>query len=91
MIDMKLGNRFKSMISYLKDKFSIDVDLAEEGFIENFSKRYYKEQKLLKISNTLSRESKEFMVAQQIGLLVAGDAIEKQLKLKGLLMKTVSH
>ena len=82
LIDMKLGNRFKSMIAYLKDKFSIEVDLAEEGFIENFSKRFYKEKKLLKISNTLSRESKEFMVAQQIGLLVAEDAIEKQLNFK---------
>ena len=40
LIDMKLGNRFKSMIAYLKDKFSIEVDLAEEGFIENFSKRF---------------------------------------------------
>ena len=84
-IDMKLGNRFKSMIAYLKEKFSITVDLAEEGFIENFSKRFYKEKKLLKISNTLSRESKEFMVAQQIGLLVAENAIEKQLNLKGKL------
>ena len=83
LIDMKLGNRFKSMIAYLKKKFSIDVELAEEGFIENFSKRFYKEKKLLKISNTLSRESKEFMVAQQIGLLVAEEAIEKQLNLKG--------
>ena len=43
-IDMKLGNRFKSMIAYLKEKFSITVDLAEEGFIENFSKRFYKEK-----------------------------------------------
>ncbi len=85
LIDMKLGNRFKSMIFYLKEKFSIDVELAEEGFIESFSKRFYKEEKLLKISNTLSRESKEFMVAQQIGLLIAGEAIEKQLKFKGSL------
>ncbi|PPR26746.1 MAG: hypothetical protein CFH34_00768, partial [Alphaproteobacteria bacterium MarineAlpha9_Bin4] len=85
LLDMKLGNRFKSMIAYLKEKFSINVDLADEGFVENFSKRFYKEEKLLKISNTLSRESKEFMIAQQIGLLVAGDAIEKQLKLKGAL------
>ena len=83
LIDMKLGNRFKSMIAYLKEKFSINVELAEEGFTESFSKRFYKEKKLLKISNTLSRESKEFMIAQQIGLLVAEDAIEKQLKLKG--------
>ena len=66
----EIRNRFKSMILYLKDKFSISVEFAEEGFIENFSKRYYKDQKLLKISNTLSRESKEFMIAQQIGLLV---------------------
>ena len=42
LIDMKLGNRFKSMIAYLKDKFSIEVDLAEEGFIENFSKDFTK-------------------------------------------------
>ena len=41
---MKLGNRIKSMIAYLKEKFTITVDLAEEGFIENFSKRFYKEK-----------------------------------------------
>ena len=41
---MKLGNRFKSMIFYLKEKFSITVDLAEEGFIENFSKDFTKKK-----------------------------------------------
>ena len=45
---MKLGHRLKSMILYLKDKFSISVEFAEEGFKENFSKRFYKEKKLLK-------------------------------------------
>jgi hypothetical protein len=82
-IDMKLGHRLKSMVVYLKDKFSISVEFAEEGFKENFSKRFYKDKKLLKISNTLSRESKEFMIAQQIGLLVGSDAIDRQLKVSG--------
>ena len=44
LIDMKLGNRFKSMIAYLKEKFSITVDLAEEGFIENFQKDFTKKK-----------------------------------------------
>ena len=57
---MKLGNRFKSMIAYLKEKFSITVDLAEEGFIENF-KKILQRKKLRKFLNTLSRESKEFV------------------------------
>ena len=70
------------MILYLKDKFSISVEFAEEGFKENFSKRYYKEKKLLKISNTLSRESKEFMIAQQIGLISSKNAIDRQLEFK---------
>ena len=82
-IDMKLGHRLKSMVVYLKDKFSISVEFAEEGFKENFSKRFYKDKKLLKISNTLSRESKEFMIAQQIGLLVGSDAIDRQLEASG--------
>ena len=38
-IDMKLGHRLKSMVVYLKDKFSISVEFAEEGFKENFSKK----------------------------------------------------
>ncbi len=84
-INMKLGHRLQSMITYLKDKFSINVDFADDVFKENFSKRYYEEKKLLKISNTLSRESKEFMIAQQIGLLVAKDAINKQLELNGVI------
>ena len=41
-IDMKLGHRLKSMIAYLKDKFSISVEFAEEGFKENFSKDFIK-------------------------------------------------
>ena len=45
---MKLGHRLKSMVVYLKDKFSISVEFAEEGFKENFSKRFYKDKKLLK-------------------------------------------
>ncbi len=80
-IDMKLGHRLKSMIVYLKERFSISVEFAEEGFKENFSKRYYKEKKLLRVSNTLSRESKEFMIAQQIGLLIANNAIDRQLEI----------
>ena len=84
LIDMKLGNRFKSMIGLSYEKnFPSTVDLAEEGFIENFSKRFYKEKKLLKISNTLSRDSKEFMVAQQIGLLVAEERYREATRFEG--------
>ena len=39
---MKLGHRLKSMVVYLKDKFSISVEFAEEGFKENFSKDFTK-------------------------------------------------
>ena len=41
-IDMKLGHRLKSMVVYLKDKFSISVEFAEEGFKENFQKDFTK-------------------------------------------------
>ena len=35
-IDFRPGNRLNSMISYLKEKFSIKVDFSEEGFKESF-------------------------------------------------------
>ena len=37
-IDMKLGHRLKSMILYLKDKFSISVEFAEEDSKKIFQK-----------------------------------------------------
>ena len=78
-IDMNLGNRLKSMVSYLNDKFSINVKFSEDALDENFSKKYIAEEKVLKISNTLNRESKEFMLAHQIGLIIAKDQIDHQL------------
>ncbi len=84
-IDSKLGNRLKSMIMFLKEKFSIDVNFSEDAFKKSFTKKFQPEKKLLNISNTLSRESKEFMIAHQIGLLVAKDTIDTQLKRDGII------
>ena len=86
-IDFRPGNRLNSMINYLKEKFSIKVDFSEEGFKESFVKRFISDKKLLKISNTLNRESKEFLIAHQIGLLVARDAIEDKLNTEGVIEK----
>ncbi len=83
-IDFNLGNRLISMISYLKKNFNIKVDLEDKSSNENFIKKFISEQNLLKISNTLSRESTEFLMAHQIGLLTAKSAIEKRLKLEGI-------
>lgn len=83
-IDSNLGNRLKSMIVFLKEKFSIDVQFSDDAFKNSFTKKFQPDKKLLKISNTLSRESKEFMVAHQIGLLVAKDTIDKQLNKDGI-------
>jgi len=79
-LNMELGNKLNSLIVYLKEKFSIKVIFPENSIEENFSKKYIADRKLLKISNTLSRESKEFMLAHQIGLIVAKEEINKQLK-----------
>ena len=83
-IDFGLGNRILSMINYLKNKFSITVDLEDQNFSNNFVKKFIIEKNLLKIANSLSRESKEFLIAHQIGLLVAKNAIENKLKLEGI-------
>ncbi|MDC0651836.1 short-chain fatty acyl-CoA regulator family protein [Alphaproteobacteria bacterium] len=83
-IDFNLGNRLISMINHLKEKFSIRVEFSEEGFKENFLKNFIEERKVLKISNALSRYSKEFLIAHQIGLLTAKEAIEYKLKLEGI-------
>ena len=84
-IDTKLGNRLKSMVVFLKEKFSIDVNFSEDAFKNSFTKKFQPDKNLLSISNTLSRESKEFMVAHQIGLLVAKDTINNQLKKEGII------
>ena len=85
LVDTVLINAIQGITDLVNGVGDINVDFADDVFKENFSKRYYEEKKLLKISNTLSRESKEFMIAQQIGLLVAKDAINKQLELNGVI------
>ena len=83
-IDFNLGNRLISMINYLRERFSIRVEFIEEGFKENFVKKFIAEKSLLKLSNALSRDSKEFLIAHQIGLLTAIEAIENKLNLEGI-------
>ena len=75
-INYNIGNRLVSMIEHLKTKFSISVDFIEQGTKDNFVKKFISEKKILLISNTLNRESKEFLIAHQIGLLGANDIIE---------------
>ncbi len=84
-IDLSLGSRMRSLVEYLQKKFNIRVDFLDNGFQENFVKKYDAEKKVLKISNTLSRESKEFLISHQIGLLAAKEIIEAQLKKENIL------
>ena len=46
-IDAKLGNRLKSMIIFLKEKFSIDVNFSEDAYKNSFTKKFQPEKKLL--------------------------------------------
>ena len=84
-IDLSLGSRMRSLVEYLQKKFNIRVDFLDNGFQENFVKKYDAEKKVLKISNTLSRESKEFLISHQIGLLAAKEIIEAELKKENIL------
>jgi predicted transcriptional regulator/DNA-binding XRE family transcriptional regulator len=83
-IDFKHGSRLMSMINYLSEKFSIKIDFEEEGLKNNFVKKFISEKKILKISNSLSRESKEFLIANQIGLITAKESIENKLNKEGV-------
>ncbi len=69
-------DRLGNMVDYLRDSFSINVDFIEIGSNNNAIRRYIPEKKKLIISKGLSRETKEFLLAQQIGLLTAKDSIE---------------
>ena len=84
LINFEHGNRLMSMLQYLKEKFSIKIDFEEENLKNNFVKKFIVNKKLLKISNALSRESKEFLIAHQIGLIAAKDGIESKLKKEGV-------
>ena len=84
LIDFENGNRLLSMINFLENKFSVKVDFEEDNLKNNFVKKYIADKKLLKISNALSRESKEFFIAHQIGLILAKDSIESKLKKEGI-------
>ena len=83
-IDLDNGNRLKSMINFLEKKFSIKIKFEEENLQNNFVKRYIAEKKILKISNALSRESKEFLIAHQLGLIIGKDSIEAKLEREGI-------
>ncbi len=78
-INMTIGNKLNNMIKFLKDNFSISVKFPDYSVEASFSKKFIADKKILEISNTLNRESKEFLVAHQIGLLVAREQINEQL------------
>ena len=83
-IDFNNGNRLRSMIDFLEKKFSIKIKFEEENLQNNFVKKYIAEKKILKISNALSRESKEFLIAHQLGLIIGKDSIEAKLEKEGI-------
>ena len=83
-IDIDNGNRLKSMINFLEKKFFIKIKFEEENLQNNFVKKYIAEKKILKISNALSRESKEFLIAHQIGLIIGKDSIQAKLEKEGI-------
>ena len=83
-IDFDNGNRLKSMINFLEKKFFIKIKFEEENLQNNFVKKYIAEKKILKISNALSRESKEFLIAHQLGLIIGKDSIEAKLEKEGI-------
>ena len=83
-IDFDNGNRLKSMINFLEKKFFIKIKFEEENLQNNFVKKYIAEKKILKISNALSRESKEFLIAHQLGLIIGKDSIEAKLAKEGI-------
>ena len=83
-IDFDNGNRLRSMINFLEKKFSIKIKFEEENLQNNFVKKYIAEKKILKISNALSRESKEFLIAHQLGLIIGKDSIEAKLEKEGI-------
>ena len=83
-IDFDNGNRLRSMIDFLEKKFSIKIKFEEENLQNNFVKKYIAEKKILKISNALSRESKEFLIAHQLGLIIGKDSIEAKLEKEGI-------
>ena len=83
-IDFDNGNRLRSMIDFLEKKFSIKIKFEEENLQNNFVKKYIAEKKILKISNALSRESKEFLIAHQLGLIIGKDSIDNKLEKEGI-------
>ena len=83
-IDFDNGNRLRSMIDFLEKKFSIKIKFEDENLQNNFVKKYIAEKKILKISNALSRESKEFLIAHQLGLIIGKDTIEAKLEKEGI-------
>ena len=84
LIDFENGNRLRNMMNFLDQRFSVKIEFEEENLKNNFVKKYLVDKKLLKISNALSRESKEFLIAHQIGLIIAKDSIESKLKKEGI-------
>ena len=83
-IDFDNGNRLRSMINFLEKKFFIKIKFEEENLQNNFVKKYIAEKKILKISNALSRESKEFLIAHQLGLIIGKDSIQAKLEKEGI-------
>ena len=75
-IDIGNFDRLGNMVSYLMTVYSIDVNFIDIDENNNAIRRYIPERKQLIISKGLTRETKEFLLAQQIGLLTAKESIE---------------
>ena len=71
------GDLFEGMVRYLDDHFHVDVTVETVAAMHGAVRRYDPRKRVLHLSESLRRGSRNFQVAYQVGLLTQGELIEQ--------------
>ncbi len=74
------GDLFEGMVRYLDDHYSVEVRIETVGAMDGALRRYDPKRRLLQLSESLRRGSRNFQVAFQLGLLSHSALIDRLVK-----------
>lgn len=74
------GDLFEGMVRYLDDHYNVEVRVETVGAMQGAIRRYDPKRRLLHLSESLRRGSRNFQVAFQVGLLTHATLLDRLVK-----------
>jgi hypothetical protein len=71
------GDLYEGMVRYLDDHHGVEVRIEKVGVMKDTARRYDPEKRVLTLSETLRRGSRNFQVAYQLGRLTQQSALDR--------------